>query len=128
MDVIRIALLCFTRVLLGLIVRECRPEFSCYISLACGICILLLSSERAQYLIESIQSIRNRLPVDASYLNVLMKMIGIAYIGHFSSGLCKDAGYGAVADQIEIFCRLSMMAMAMPVLPTLLEMIQGFLG
>ncbi len=73
MDVIRIALLGFTGVLLGLIVRECRPEFSFYISLACGICILLLSSERAQYLIESIQSIRNRLPVDASYLNVLMK-------------------------------------------------------
>ena len=66
--------------------------------------------------------------MDASYLNVLMKMIGIAYIGHFSSGLCKDAGYGAVADQIEIFCRLSMMAMAMPVLLALLEMIQGFLG
>ena len=78
MDVIRIALLGFTGVLLGLIVRECRPEFSFYISLACGICIFLLASVRVQYLIESIQSVRNRLPVDASYLNVLLKMIGIS--------------------------------------------------
>lgn len=128
MDVIRIALLGITGVLLGLIVRECRPEFSFYISLACGICIFLLASVRVQYLIESIQSVRNRLPVDASYLNVLLKMIGISYIGHFSSGLCKDAGYGSVAAQIEVFCKMSMMAMAMPVLLTLLEVIQEFLG
>ncbi|MGI6006368.1 MAG: SpoIIIAC/SpoIIIAD family protein [Ruminococcus sp.] len=128
MDVIRIAVLGFAGVLLGLFLKECRAEYSFYISLACGICILLLASSKVQYLIESIKSIQGSLPVDTAYLNVLLKMIGITYIGHFSSSLCKDAGYSSIAAQIEIFCKMAMMAMAMPVLLTLLEVIQEFLG
>ncbi|MGI6011693.1 MAG: SpoIIIAC/SpoIIIAD family protein [Ruminococcus sp.] len=128
MDVIRIAVLGFTGVLLGLLLKQCRPEYSFYISLACGVCILLLASSKVRYLIESIQSIRTSLPVDTAYLDVLLKMIGITYVGHFSSSLCKDAGYASIAAQIEIFCKMSMMAMAMPVLLTLLKVIQEFLG
>ncbi len=128
MDVIRIAVLGFGGVLLGLLLKQCRPEYSFYISLAAGVCILLLASSKVQYLIESIQSIQSSLPVDTAYLNVLLKMIGITYIGHFSSSLCKDAGYASIAAQIETFCKMSMMAMAMPVLLTLLEVIQEFLG
>ena len=33
-------------------------------------------------------------------------MIGLTYIGQFSSSLCKDAGYGAIASQIEIFLQI----------------------
>lgn len=128
MDIIRITALGLAGVLLGLFLKEVRPEYSFYISLACGICILLLASSKVEYLIESIRSIQGSLPVDASYLNVLLKMIGITYIGHFSSGLCKDAGYTSIAMQIETFCKLSMMAMSMPVLLTLLEVIQEFLA
>ena len=60
--------------------------------------------------------------------STLLKMIGITYIGQFSSGICKDAGYASTGAQIELFCRLSVMVLCMPVLLALLDTIQGFLA
>ena len=53
-------------------------------------------------------------------------MLGITYIGQFSSGICKDAGYEATGAQIELFCKLSLMVLSMPVLLALLQTIQEF--
>ena len=56
-----------------------------------------------------------------------MKMIGIAYVAEFSSGICRDAGYGSIGTQIEIFGKLSILAVSMPVVLALLETMEGFL-
>ena len=67
------------------------------------------------------------IPVENTYLNILLKMVGITYIGQFSAGLCKDAGYSSIANQIEVFGKLSVMAVSMPVVVALLETIHEFL-
>ena len=55
-------------------------------------------------------------------------MTGITYIAEFASGICKDAGYGALGGQIEIFGKLSILAVSMPIVLALLETLQGFLA
>jgi stage III sporulation protein AD len=59
--------------------------------------------------------------LDSAYLVILLKMIGIAYVAEFSAGLCRDSGYSAVASQIELFGKLSLLGISMPVLQALLE-------
>ena len=54
-----------------------------------------------------IRQIESYLPVKAAYVTAILKMVGIAYVGQFSAGLCRDAGYSSVAGQIELFCRVS---------------------
>lgn len=55
-------------------------------------------------------------------------MIGITYVSEFAAGICKDAGYGAIASQIDIFARLYIMVLSMPVLLALMETIHSFLA
>ena len=64
---------------------------------------------------------------DTEYISTLVKMVGITYIGQFASGICKDAGYSTTAAQIELFCKLSVMVLSMPVLMALLRTIQEFM-
>ena len=52
-------------------------------------------------------------------------MAGITYVSECASGICKDSGYTAVASQIEIFARISMLVISLPVVITLLETIGG---
>ena len=66
--------------------------------------------------------------MDAGYLSVMLKMIGVTYIAEFSSGICRDAGYQTIAVQIEIFSKLTILALGMPVLLALLETIREFLS
>lgn len=72
--------------------------------------------------------IQDCLPLKAGYIQTLMKIIGITYIAEFASDLCKDAGYQTIAGQIQIFGKLSVLAVSIPVLTALLDTIQTFLG
>lgn len=128
MDVIRIAVLGIAGLVLCLMVKEVRPEYAAYISMGTGLCILLLATGKLQYLMEMIQKMEQYVPIDSTYLYTLLKMIGITYVGQFSAGLCKDAGYSSIAGQIEIFSKLSILAISMPILISLMDTIQGFLA
>lgn len=127
MEVVKIVMIGITGVLLALFLKESKPEYSVYLSFAVGICILGYAVEKLSYLFESIKKIQEFLPVDEKYVLVLLKMTGATYIGQFSSSICKDAGYVAIAGQIELFVKLYLMVLSLPVLLALVETIHNFL-
>ncbi|MEE0135935.1 SpoIIIAC/SpoIIIAD family protein [Blautia stercoris] len=127
MEVVKIVMIGITGVLLALFLKESKPEYSIYLSFAVGICILGYAVEKLSYLFESIKKIQEFLPVDEKYVLVLLKMTGATYIGQFSSSICKDAGYAAIAGQIELFVKLYLMVLSLPVLLALVETIHNFL-
>lgn len=127
MEIVKIVMIGITGVLLALFLKESKPEYSVYLSFAVGICILGYAVEKLSYLFESIKKIQEFLPVDEKYVLVLLKMTGATYIGQFSSSICKDAGYAAIAGQIELFVKLYLMVLSLPVLLALVETIHNFL-
>ena len=128
MEIIRISVVGVAGVFLAILVKQVRPEYSLYITMAAGIAILFYSAGKLSYLITSLRNIQQYVPVDTEYMTILLKMIGITYIGQFCAGVCKDAGYSAVAGQIERYGRLAVLAVSMPVLTALLETIHEFLA
>ena len=124
MEVVKIVMIGITGVLLALFLKESKPEYSVYLSFAVGICILGYAVEKLSYLFESIKKIQEFLPVDEKYVLVLLKMTGATYIGQFSSSIC---GYAAIAGQIELFVKLYLMVLSLPVLLALVETIHNFL-
>ena len=127
MDIIKISLLGVCGVILGFLMKGTRPEYTCFITLGIGLTILGLAVGKIAYLSQALDQISESLPVDGSYFLTLIKMMGITYIGQFSSGICKDAGYQATGVQIELFCRLSVLVLCIPVLMALLETVESFL-
>lgn len=128
MEMIKVAILGIAGIMLGLFLKEAKPEYSIYISLGVSVCIFAYAIDKLQYLFDSILKIQGYLPISTSYLTTLLKMIGITYIGQFASGICKDAGYGSIGNQIEIFSKLTIMVFSMPILLALMETIHGFLS
>lgn len=82
---------------------------------------------KLEVFIRAVEQIQSFLTLDTEYIAIMLKMVGITYIAQFSSGICKDAGYQAIAAQIEIFGKLAILVVGMPVLLALLETIQEFL-
>lgn len=116
MEIIRIGAAGIACVLAAIFMKTAKPEYSVYLTMAAGLFILAFAVGKFSYLYESLKKIQQYVPVDTTYMNILMKMIGITYIGQFSAGICKDAGYSAVAGQIEIYERLAVLAISMPIL------------
>lgn len=128
MEIIRISVIGIAGIVLAILVKEAKPEYSFYLTFAAGIAILLFSAGRLSDLLGSIREIQQYLPIENTYMDLLLKMVGITYVGQFSASICRDAGYASVAGQIELFARLSVLAISMPILTALLETIHEFLG
>ena len=127
MDILRIAALGTAGVLLGITVKGAKPEFALLVTVGAGLCILAGTVGKMQYLLGMLAQMKSYLPVDSSYLNTLLKMLGITYVGQFSAGICKDPDHSSIAGQIELFARLAVLAVSMPVLLALLETVHDFL-
>ena len=76
----------------------------------------------------TLREIGNFVQIQNSYILTLIKMLGITYLAEFSAGLCKDAGYSSIATQIEMFGKLTILVLSLPILLALLRTIQEFLG
>ena len=55
-------------------------------------------------------------------------MLGITYVAEFASNICKDSGCQTIAAQIQLFGKITVLALGMPVLMTLLRTIEAFLS
>lgn len=128
MDIVKISLLGVCGVILGFFLKGTRPEYVTFVTMGIGMIILGLAVGKIQYLFEMLNRLKASLPLDSSYFTALIKMIGITYIGQFSAGICKDAGHQATGAQIELFCKLSIMVLSMPILLAILETIEEFLA
>ena len=126
MDIVKISLIGVGGVMLGFLLKGTKPEYASFITMGIGVVILGIAVGKISYLFEALKEIQKSLPVDGKHISTLVKMLGITYIGQFSSGICKDAGYEATGAQIELFCKLSLMVLSMPVLLALLQTIQEF--
>ena len=54
-------------------------------------------------------------------------MLGIAYVAEFASSICKDAGHNSIAGMIELFAKISIVALSIPGLLFLVETLEKFI-
>ncbi len=127
MNMLKVGILGVAGVLLAIQFKNGKTEYGIYISVALSLVIFYGVLGQLRYLTEIIREIENYIEIDHSYITTLLKMLGITYIADFSSAICKDAGYQAIASQIEIFGKLTVMFLSMPVLYALLNTIREFL-
>lgn len=114
--------------MLALQFKTNRPEFGIYIGAAICLLIFTFSLSGLETLLGRVKVLQNYLSGSGDYIGFLFKAVGITYVCEFCSSICKDAGYGAVAGQIEIFGKLSVLLMGIPVLTAVIENINAIAG
>lgn len=126
MTIITVGLLGITVVLMAAALKDMGGEFGTYLTAAAG-CLLFFSGVRKlETIVDAMLRIEEMIRISPVYLKMLLKMAGITYVAGFSSGICRDAGYSGIGNQIEIFGKLSILAVSMPVMLSLLETLQTF--
>ena len=128
MTVVTISIIGIAAVLMAVQLKGLKGEYGIYLAAAAGLVIFFYSAGKLQVIVEVARRIEEYIKINNVYLTPLLKMIGITYIAEFSAGICKDAGYGALGTQIEIFGKLSILAVSMPILLALLETLKVFLS
>lgn len=124
-EIVKVGMLGIVGVLLAVQFKAQKPVYSVLIGLSISILIFGYSIGQVKAVLEQFGILQQYLGSAKGYLSILVKVIGITYICEFSAGICKDAGFGAISDQIEILGKLSVIFAGLPVLFAVIEQIQG---
>lgn len=128
MSVIQVGMIGIVGALLAIQFKGGKSEYAIYIII--GVSILIFFGILGQFSVisDAVFEMGAFINLDSSYLETLMKMIGITYISEFASAICKDAGYQTISVQIETFAKLMILLFGLPIISMVLEKIGGFLS
>jgi len=127
-EMIAIAVAGLIAVMLAVIFKKEREAFSVYINIITCILILFWGLSKLNVILDGIHTLQSHIQINKAYIGILIKIIGITYVSEFSASLCKDSGYHAIGEQIELVGKLSILAISMPIMMALLDTITGFLS
>lgn len=124
---IKIAILGIIVVMFCVYFKPKQPEIATIIAVVCCIFVFSFGITKLEVILDAIKQIQEYIKINNTYITILLKIVGITYIAEFSSGICKDAGYSAIANQIELVGKLSIIAISMPIVLALINTLNQFL-
>lgn len=110
-----------------LLIRSYRPEIALQVSIIAGVMLLVYLVTQVSGVLDSLRALAERYGLSMSYIGILVRIIGIAYLAQFAGEICKDAGESAMASKVELGGRIMILAAALPAAVSLLELVASML-
>lgn len=123
MEITQIVAIGLIAAILAMMLKKQSPESSMYISIAAGVIIFMMVAPRLGIVLDLLRDIGTKVDVDMTYIGIVLRIIGIAYISEFGVQICKDAGESAIASKIEFGGKVLIMVVSAPVLMALMDLI-----
>ena len=127
MEIIPIAVIAIVSTILIAIIKFNRPEIAILISAVTGVIIFSKLFPYLEAILSALTEISNETNIDLSFIDIVFKVIGIAYICEFSSHICKDAGENAISSKVELAGKILILFVSSPVILALLELLSNIL-
>lgn len=119
---LKTALLGILTIIIAMAMKQGKAEYATFVSFTGCILIAWIAVRLLDGITGALERLERLLHLDMEYVALLMKMIGVTYLSEFASSLCKDAGYSAVAGQIELVGKLTILTIGMPIVLALFEL------
>lgn len=120
MNMLKVGAVGVIGVLLAVQFKSQKAEYGIYAGVAICLVIFWWCMEGMFSLVGNIELLSQYIKGSGAYVMYLLKAVGITYLCDFSATICKDAGHHAVAGQIEVFGKISVLLMGLPILVTVI--------
>jgi len=120
---VKIVVIGIVSTILVVILKEHKKEYAILLSIVAGVMLLLLTLSKIEPIISLIQKLSLNIPIDNSYILLILKVIGISYLIEFGKDICIDAGESSIANKIEIAGKVIIVGISIPAITAVLEII-----
>ena len=123
MDVFKVGILAVTVAVFCVVLKRYNGEYAVLCSIGGCVIMAMLASGEIGTLFSVFYNMAEEAGIDSGFIGIVLKITGISYIGQLSSEICRDAGEGAVATNVEMCTKVIIMAVGMPVITSLMTVI-----
>ena len=127
MEILKIAAVALTGVILASVMKTVNKEITIYIILATVIILFLSIIDKLWEAFRFLEGIYDNVKYGRSFFPVIIKVLAVAYITDFTAQLCRDSGENAIGSKVELAGKVMIFYLAMPVLSAILELIRSLL-
>ena len=120
MNLIAVSFAAVIVVLIAIKIKDMDSGYGVILSMAGCVMVMYFVVSRFRQITDYIDRITAYISVNITYIDVILKMIGVC---QFSSDLCRDAGYNAIASQVEMAGKISLILLSMPVLMSVIDLV-----
>lgn len=113
--------------ILAVMIRDYNKTASIAIVIAAAAMIFLKMIAEISTIFETLTSISSGVETAASYIKLMMKVLGIVLITQFTADLCRDCGENSLASQTETAAKIIVVSMILPLFETVIKIVAGFL-
>lgn len=124
----KIVILAIVGVFFVMLLKEHKASFGFLLTLAICVIFVFYILEYAEILFDGLMVFENYFDSSGYYIKLILKMIGITYLCEFGTQICKDVGQGAIASQVEMFGKIMVLIVGLPIVLAILEQILNFGG
>lgn len=114
-------------VILALQLKNIKSEYSVVIMIVGCVIIFFYSISGIIKVVEILKKIINDTGINDEQIIILLKIMGISYIAEFVSDIAKDSGYSALSNQIQIYGKITILVVSVPILESLINCINGLM-
>ena len=110
---------------LAMVLKQVKPELALPVSLATGAIILIMAIPQALELMDGLKTMAGQFGMDGDMLKTVFKTTAMAYISEFGVATCKDAGEASIAKKIELFGKISIFLLCVPIIGQIISVLHG---
>ena len=120
MEIVKIIGVGIVALILIIILKQYKPEFTIYVSIIAGAIILLMVMDKLYSIINLLSNISQKAGIGNEFLK-------IAILTEFAVSICKDSGESAIASKIDLGGKIIIISISIPIITALLELVINIL-
>lgn len=125
MDIFKIALFALVSVVVIVIVRQMKSEFSLPVTVCASVVLTVMICDKLFDVIYTFYDFSSTAGIDSEAITCVIKVVGIGYIAEFSNNLCVDSNCKSVGDKVLLASKISILFCALPIVKKLFSLLQG---
>lgn len=120
-DMFKILGVGFITLIITIILKEYRKDFAIYSVLIGGAIIIFYSLDTINSILEFIEDISKNSNYNNIFVDLLLKITGIAILTEYAVSICKDSGENSIANKIDLGGKIVIISLSIPVISTTIE-------
>jgi len=122
MEWLRLIGFCLLAGVMVMIIRQMQPQAAALLSVAFGVLLVGAVLGQIAGYIETVQGFLNALELDAQYVKIMVKSMGVVLVTQLAVQACEDMDASSIARRAEFVGRLALLSVAVPVFLELTQM------
>ena len=123
MEIIKVVGFAIFATMLVVILKEEKKEFAVALSVIAGVMLLLFCISKIDPIINMLYELVEKSGINSSFLVIILKVIGIAYLVELGKNICQDAGQSAIATKLEMVGKIIVVSISLPIFTSLISLL-----